>query len=131
VPAADRRIQRQSTPDVHAVGAAEAQGVPRLKWSDESERIYRNIGDERAADAIRTCRMQGAAACAILIPEEEANAIIARESGAESQAAGAGRTCKPAATASQTAIHATRQKRWLPERRTPPTDSLGLPALRA
>ena len=70
-----RRIQRQAQP----AGPAEQQGVARMKWSEESERMYRNTGDVRAANAIRGCRLQGGAACAMLVTEEEAAAIVARE----------------------------------------------------
>ncbi len=51
--------------------------VPSEKWSDQIENEYRKRGDDLRADAIRACRLQGGASCAVILTNKEVEALYA------------------------------------------------------
>ena len=68
--AAPATVQRQPV-----AGGGDHPNVNRVKWSVESEQLYRNAGEPGAADAIRACRVNGGRACEMILTEED---VIAR-----------------------------------------------------
>ncbi len=86
-------VQRQ--PDdarVHTAGTESAagslsllSGVPYEKWSETIEQQYRARGDLVRANAVKTCRTQGGAACAQIITATESMKLhaLAKSSGGD------------------------------------------------
>lgn len=70
-------VQRQAVEPgapIHTSGGTSTgklSNVPSEKWSDQIENEYRKRGDELRANAIRACRLQGGAACAVLLTARE------------------------------------------------------------
>lgn len=58
--------------------AAGGHGSPALEESSSQlEGVYRRLGDNRRADAIRMCREQGGGACGVVLTQREVSALYA------------------------------------------------------
>lgn len=74
------RRQPADAPGVHSGGGAGVvgpSGIPAEKWSPQIQAEYAKRGDTLRANAIRACRVDGGAACTMLLTASEAQALYA------------------------------------------------------